>query len=914
MSRRFIITLLIVIVTLIALGAAFWRSLPTIAEHLVISRLEAQGLGPVEAEVARVDLTGARLESLTLGDGAATVSGATLAWRARALAPESLTIESLRLTGRWTADDGLTLGPLDALLHGSEDGGAAADGYALPVPRIDLRDARAEIALPGGTLTATGRGTILRAEPGPALDLTAEVDAPGLAGRMSFQGTAAGSGATPVTGEGRVRLTAAGFTAPGVAGAIDGELSATIAIGADTVTVTAENPVTLTLRDLAPALAAPLADVLRAGTSADGPVRITLSGAEGGAPAFTVSGLDDPASLAVASDGLRLAAEAADARASASAAGSLRLEDGLPTAALHDLSAEASGLVIGGVPIGGALADGNATLSAAGIAAEGDLALSTGAAEVGDVAAQAAALEARLRLSTQADGTGALYAERGTLRVEGLRPAPDLAVTAPVVLTLTETEAPLVRLSPLEGGDGLRADIRAAFADPDLRLRRSTGDGDRLIRAAFDRLAVEAVAHLPEGRAPEVTAMDLDGSGGLLTVDAITLTDAAMDATLGPHGPRLSVSGRMAALPGEPSALAERSPLRPYRLSLTASPTDEPRAAERFALEVDLRDAAQTRLASATGWADLAEGTGRLRLDMPRQVFDPKALRPEHLHGALGTFASGVTGAVAAEGTLAWGPGGLDPDLNLMLRDLSLSQGFVTLRRINGVIRLTSLDPLRTPLGQTVSVAMVEAGLPLTNVTADFQLDGDRLHIDSARATLADGTLTADPASLPLDLASGTMTLRVRDMRLAPLVDLLNIEGLDAAGALGGEIPLRFAGGDVVIDNAVLRSQGPDRVAYAPEAPPDALSGGGQSVDMVMEALEDFRYNTLRVTVDGRASGELTVTLHIAGHNPAFYDGYPVEFNLSVSGALAEAVQAGLQGYQVPDRIRERMMNFQNGQ
>lgn len=110
----------------------------------------------------------------------------------------------------------------------------------------------------------------------------------------------------------------------------------------------------------------------------------------------------------------------------------------------------------------------------------------------------------------------------------------------------------------------------------------------------------------------------------------------------------------------------------------------------------------------------------------------------------------------------------------------------------------------------------------------------------------------------------------------------------------------------------MLRNQQPDRVAYTPGTPPNALSGGGESVGLVMEALQDFRYNALHVTVDGRASGELTVTLHIAGYNPAFYDGYPVEFNLSVSGALVQAVQAGMQGYDVPDRIRQRMKDTQD--
>ena len=45
----------------------------------------------------------------------------------------------------------------------------------------------------------------------------------------------------------------------------------------------------------------------------------------------------------------------------------------------------------------------------------------------------------------------------------------------------------------------------------------------------------------------------------------------------------------------------------------------------------------------------------------------------------------------------------------------------------------------------------------------------------------------------------------------------------------------------------------------------------------------------------------------MTGKNPDFYDGYPVEFNLSLAGKLDQILNDSLVGYRVPDLVRERL-------
>ena len=97
---------------------------------------------------------------------------------------------------------------------------------------------------------------------------------------------------------------------------------------------------------------------------------------------------------------------------------------------------------------------------------------------------------------------------------------------------------------------------------------------------------------------------------------------------------------------------------------------------------------------------------------------------------------------------------------------------------------------------------------------------------------------------------------------------------------------------------------------YAAGAAPPALQAGGEGVDLLLQALENFHYEALEITLDGRTDAAMDIGLHLAGANPDLYDGHPVEFNLDLEGELANILRQGVASYQIPERIRERMQGF----
>jgi hypothetical protein len=79
-----------------------------------------------------------------------------------------------------------------------------------------------------------------------------------------------------------------------------------------------------------------------------------------------------------------------------------------------------------------------------------------------------------------------------------------------------------------------------------------------------------------------------------------------------------------------------------------------------------------------------------------------------------------------------------------------------------------------------------------------------------------------------------------------------------------------------------------------------------------MQALTDFRYESLAIDIDGTAGKTMTLGLKVRGANPEFQDGYPVVLNVNLSGALDTIVQRGINTWRIPDTVRDKMMEFQN--
>jgi hypothetical protein len=181
------------------------------------------------------------------------------------------------------------------------------------------------------------------------------------------------------------------------------------------------------------------------------------------------------------------------------------------------------------------------------------------------------------------------------------------------------------------------------------------------------------------------------------------------------------------------------------------------------------------------------------------------------------------------------------------------------------------------------------------------------LNIEKASLELAGGEVALGPTRFDPAAARQQVELQVREVDLGALLALAEIDGLSGTGRLQGKIPVVMEEGAVIIAGARLDAAGPGRLAYSPTAPPSGMQAAGETMALVLSALGDFRYDRLWLTLDRDRNGEATLSLHVRGNNPAFYDGYPVELNLALNGRLDRILHDSLASYSVPELVRERL-------
>jgi hypothetical protein len=390
-----------------------------------------------------------------------------------------------------------------------------------------------------------------------------------------------------------------------------------------------------------------------------------------------------------------------------------------------------------------------------------------------------------------------------------------------------------------------------------------------------------------------------DGTLGIPTY-LIEATDLDLAAELPEAGaPTLAMSAGIAHR-GEPAIVVPLSASLHARQvrngwAFTGSAAD---AFKRLSIEVE-------------GRHDLARNRGSAKLEVAPIEFAPDLRQPADLAPFLAGMAEEVSGTVALAGDLSWSAEGIGSDLELLLRDVSAVTEVATIDRLNGVIAVDGLSPFTTPPGQRVAVAAIDAGLPLTDGLLTFRVaPGRKLEIAGGELHLAGGTVNLEPLTFDPAGDSNAAVLAVTGVDLGELLALAGVDGLTGEGRMSGRIPVTVRQDDVIISNGELEAEAPGWLSYAPLEPPAALQGQGETVSLALSALTNFHYQALRLTVDRQAGGQMVVAMHVRGNNPDFYDGYPVEFNLNVSGELDRVLRRGLAGYRIPAAIEEQLKEF----
>jgi hypothetical protein len=314
-------------------------------------------------------------------------------------------------------------------------------------------------------------------------------------------------------------------------------------------------------------------------------------------------------------------------------------------------------------------------------------------------------------------------------------------------------------------------------------------------------------------------------------------------------------------------------------------------------------------------WLDHRVDTGKGGVDIgpATLTFDPDGLQTADLSPLLAQRVARAEGAVTLGGRILWSEQGLSSFGEAELAGLDVTTPEASIEGLSGTLRFDRLLPPQTEPRQILGANTVTAGVPLREVRLRFDLDwpqsGPVLSVALAEGRLADGRIYVERAQLAPLAERNAATVRVEGVSLSALVQQLDLEGVAADGTLDGEIPVAFSERGVEIDRGRLAAVKTGSIRVDLGETSDALASRGEQVALMVQALKDFQYDELSLTLNRPADGDMEIGITMQGKNPDVLDGYPFRFNISLTGDLAPIVAALQEGRRLTSDLLDRALD-----
>jgi hypothetical protein len=350
-----------------------------------------------------------------------------------------------------------------------------------------------------------------------------------------------------------------------------------------------------------------------------------------------------------------------------------------------------------------------------------------------------------------------------------------------------------------------------------------------------------------------------------------TGADGRLDAFGGPQG--LGLDARIDTARVEDATTPDR--FNPAMATGTAQLRDE-----RWSGAFDLQ-AGEQRIGGLTLAHDGVTGAGGIVIKSETLRFAEGSLQPADLSPLLeGVVGPPATGSARFDGRVDWtADGGGSSSGVLSIPGLDFVSPAGPVKGLKGEIVFTSLTPLVTAPGQSLTADLLETIAPLTGVEIDFAVDKAAVTVSGAELSVGGGVLSIEPFSVPLDPNQpfgGTIVLdRVQLGELIAGSGFGDQVNLDAV--VSGRVPFTFQRGvGVRVSGGRLAAVQQGRLSIGREALSGLEAGGGGDgvppntvQDLAYQAMENLAFDLLDAEVNSLDGGRLGVLFHIRGrHDP----------------------------------------------
>jgi hypothetical protein len=281
--------------------------------------------------------------------------------------------------------------------------------------------------------------------------------------------------------------------------------------------------------------------------------------------------------------------------------------------------------------------------------------------------------------------------------------------------------------------------------------------------------------------------------------------------------------------------------------------------------------------------------------------------------GLLGGLVTGwpggfdvTAGSIDVSADLMWSGGSVTGAARAGLRDVS---AYYQAYRLSGLTSVLQFEgngsDWRLPV-TPLRADRLDAGVELQDIDSGIGWRGEVVEVQATTLALLGGRASIEPFDYHLDTGSAAFLVTFDGLDLARLLALQG-DQVRGSGTLDGGLPVRVEAGQPSISGGQVHADAPGGTLRVSEA---LASGAGQpGLDFALRALQNFDYSVLTAEVDYAPEGDLTLAVHLEGHNPAIEKGRPIHYNVTVNQNLPVLLESLRLQDDVTRRIERRLNN-----
>ncbi len=309
----------------------------------------------------------------------------------------------------------------------------------------------------------------------------------------------------------------------------------------------------------------------------------------------------------------------------------------------------------------------------------------------------------------------------------------------------------------------------------------------------------------------------------------------------------------------------------------------------------------------------LLTGKGKAQFKLAPITFSPSAFRLQDSIKPWPYPLEITTGTVSASGNVAWT---LQTAENEAPVTIQHGETTISAKNLAGLYDTVLFEDFSTdmtfigndnwsmPNPGSLTLGRVQSGVEVTNISMDIHLEPlpniliPRVKVSQFSSQMFGGKISSDLIVYDDSLPENQLSLNIKGIDIGEILKLEQQEGLEGTGLLDGTIPMILTKDGIEVPKATIAARPPGGVInyQTSEATAQGLADTSSNLNLVLQALNNFQYDVLRVQANYQKNGTLLLETRLEGKNPDLgvstplsYNGFPIDlkgkpihFNLNI--------------------------------